>query len=74
MLDQDADREAIRLLKQVDSLRKELTALEPQLNEAALSYGRRRGMFLFREFHLRNSLGGRSLKHKDQIDIKEPTT
>lgn len=56
MTDKQADREAIRLLKKVERLRKELKILEPQLNKACLEYGKRRGMSLFREFHLRNEL------------------
>ena len=56
MTDKEADREAIRLLKKVEKLRRELKILEPQLNKACLEYGKRRGMSLFREFHLRNEL------------------
>ena len=56
MLDKEADKQAIRLLKKVESLRRELKILEPQLNKACLAYGHRRGMSLFREFHLRNEL------------------
>jgi len=56
MQDKQADREAIRLLRKVERLRKELKILEPQLNKACLEYGKRRGMSLFREFHLRNEL------------------
>jgi len=56
MLDKHADREAIRLLKKVERLRRELRTLEPQLNKACIEYGKRRGMSLFREFHLRNEL------------------
>lgn len=56
MQDKQADREAIRLLRKVEKLRKELKILEPQLNKACLDYGKRRGMSLFREFHLRNEL------------------
>jgi len=56
MLDKHADREAIRLLKKVERLRRELRILEPQLNKACLEYGKRHGMSLFREFHLRNEL------------------
>lgn len=56
MLDKHADREAIRLLRKVEKLRRELRELEPQLNKACLEYGKRRGMSLFREFHLRNEL------------------
>ena len=56
MTDKEADREAIRLLRKVEKLRRELKILEPQLNKACLEYGKRRGMSLFREFHLRNEL------------------
>ena len=56
MIDKEADREAIRLLRKVEKLRKELKILEPQLNKACLEYGKRRGMSLFREFHLRNEI------------------
>jgi hypothetical protein len=56
MTDKEADREAIRLLRKVERLRRELKILEPQLNKACLEYGKRRGMSLFREFHLRNEL------------------
>ena len=56
MLDKEADKEAIRLLRKVERLRRELKILEPQLNKACLEYGKRRGMSLFREFHLRNEL------------------
>lgn len=56
MIDKHADREAIRLLRKVEKLRRELKILEPQLNKACLDYGKRRGMSLFREFHLRNEL------------------
>jgi hypothetical protein len=56
MLDKEADKEAIRLLRKVERLRRELKMLEPQLNKACLEYGKRRGMSLFREFHLRNEL------------------
>jgi hypothetical protein len=56
MIDKEADREAIRLLRKVEKLRKELKLLEPQLNKACLEYGKRRGMSLFREFHLRNEI------------------
>lgn len=55
-MDKKADQEAIRLLKKVDKLRAELRRLEPELSKACLNYGKRRGMSLFREFHLRNEL------------------
>ena len=56
MLDKQADKEAIRLLRKVEKLRRELRTLEPELSKAAVAYGKRRGMSLFREFHLRNEL------------------
>ena len=56
MIDKQADKETIRLLKKVERLRKELKLLEPQLSKACVEYGKRRGMSLFREFHLRNEL------------------
>jgi hypothetical protein len=56
MLDEHADRKAIQLLNKVDKLRSELRTLEPQLTKACLEYGKRRGMSLFREFHLRNEI------------------
>jgi len=56
MIDKQADRETIRLLAKVDKLRKELKQLEPQLSKAAVAYGKRRGISLFNEWHLRNNI------------------
>jgi hypothetical protein len=56
MIDKQADRETIRLLAKVDKLRKELKQLEPQLSKAAVAYGKRRGISLFNEWHLRNTI------------------
>jgi hypothetical protein len=56
MLDKHADREAIRLLKKVDKLRRELRILEPELAKAAVAYGKRRRMSLFNEWHMRNTI------------------
>jgi hypothetical protein len=56
MLDKQADKEAIRLLKKVDKLRRELKILEPQLSKAAVAYGLRRRMSMFNEWHLRNTI------------------
>jgi hypothetical protein len=56
MIDKQADKETIRLLNKVERLRRELKLLEPQLSKACVEYGKRRGMSLFREFHLRNEL------------------
>jgi hypothetical protein len=56
MIDRQADKEAIRLLAKVDKLRRELKQLEPQLSKAAVAYGKRRGISLFNEWHLRNNI------------------
>jgi hypothetical protein len=56
MTDKQADRATIRLLTKVDKLRKELKILEPQLSKAAVAYGKRRGISLFNEWHLRNNI------------------
>jgi len=56
--DPHADKETILLLKKVDKLREELSKLEPQLNDACIEYGKRRGKFLFREWHVRNDVRG----------------
>jgi len=56
MLDKQADKEAIRLLKKVNKLRKELKILEPQLSKAAVAYGLRRRMSMFNEWHMRNTI------------------
>ena len=56
MLDKEADKQAIRLLKKVEKLRRELKILEPELSKAAVAYGKRRGMSAFREFHMRNNI------------------
>ena len=56
MIDKQADKEAIRLLARVDKLRRELKILEPQLSKAAVAYGKRRGISLFNEWHLRNNI------------------
>lgn len=55
-VDRHADLEAIRLLKKVDKLRNELGVFEFQLNKACLEYGKRRGKFLFREWHMRSDV------------------
>ena len=56
MIDRQADKEAIRLLAKVDKLRRELKILEPQQSKAAVAYGKRRGISLFNEWHLRNNI------------------
>jgi len=57
MLDRHADKEAIRLLKKVDKLRKDLRTLEPQLRITAREYGGRRGYYTcFSEWNMRNTI------------------
>lgn len=56
MIDKQLDQECYDLLVKVDALRKELRRLEPQLNSACLAYGKRRGMSLFRDWHVRNDM------------------
>ena len=56
MIDKQADKETIRLLKKVDKLRKELRALEPELAKAGHAYGKRRGYGYFNEWNLRNTI------------------
>lgn len=52
--DKKADQATIRLLRKVEKKRKELRALETELSQACDAYGKRRGMSLFREWHVNN--------------------
>jgi hypothetical protein len=54
MMDKKADQATIRLLAKVEKKRKELRALETELSKACDAYGKRRGMSLFREWHVHN--------------------
>jgi hypothetical protein len=54
--DDVADIATIKLLHEVETLRRQLRALEPQLSKAITSFGSRRGWSGYREFHLRNEL------------------
>jgi hypothetical protein len=54
--DDVADIATIKLLHEVEALRRQLRALEPQLSKAITSFGSRRGWSGYREFHLRNEL------------------
>lgn len=48
------DRATLRLLAKVREKRRELRELETELSKACDAYGRRRGMSLFREWHVEN--------------------
>ena len=54
--DDVADIATIKLLHEVEALRRQLRAFEPQLSKAITSFGSRRGWSGYREFHLRNEL------------------
>jgi hypothetical protein len=54
--DDAADRDTIRLLHEVEAMRRQLRVLEPQLSKAVMEFGKRRGLSLYREFFLRNEL------------------
>ena len=53
-MDKQADADCIALLRKVEGKRKELRALETELSQACAAYGKRRGMSLFREWHVNN--------------------
>lgn len=53
-MDKELDAQCIALLREVECKRKELRALETELSKACDAYGRRRGMSLFREWHVNN--------------------
>jgi hypothetical protein len=54
--DDAADISTIKLLHEVETLRRQLRALEPQLSKAITAFGLRRGDRGYREFFLRNAL------------------
>ena len=54
--DNDADIATIKLLTEVEAMRRQLRALEPQLSKAITEFGLRRGWRGYREFFLRNEL------------------
>jgi len=59
-----ADIATIKLLHEVEFIRKQLRALEPQLSAMVTQYGLRRGQTGYREFHLRNNLNEQAYKEK----------
>jgi hypothetical protein len=60
----EADIATIRLLHEVETLRRQLRALEPQLSAAITAFGWRRGNSGYREFYLRNELNEQAYKEK----------
>ena len=54
--DNDADIATIKLLHEVEAMRRQLRALEPQLSKMVTEFGWRRGASCYREFFLRNAL------------------
>ncbi len=60
----DADIATIKLLHEVEAMRRQLRALEPQLSKAVTEFGSRRGLSGYREFHLRNALNEINYKER----------
>jgi hypothetical protein len=54
--DDGADIATIKLLHEVEYMRRQLRAIEPQLSAMITQYGLRRGWVGYREFFLRNAL------------------
>lgn len=62
--DDAADIATIKLLHEVETLRRQLRALEPQLSKMITAFGVRRGWSGYREFYLRNELNAQAYKEK----------
>jgi hypothetical protein len=62
--DDVADIATIKLLHEVEALRRQLRALEPQLSKMITEFGWRRGNTGYREFYLRNILNEMNYKEK----------
>ena len=62
--DDTADIATIKLLHEVETLRRQLRALEPQLSKMITEFGLRRGQSGYREFYLRNELNAQAYKEK----------
>jgi hypothetical protein len=62
--DDVADIATIKLLHEVETLRRQLRALEPQLSKAITDFGLRRGQSGYREFYLRNELNAKQYVEK----------
>jgi hypothetical protein len=53
-MDEKLDAECIAMIRKAEQLRRELRIMETELSRACTAYGRRRGMSLFREWHVNN--------------------
>lgn len=62
--DDAADITTIKLLHEVEAMRRQLRVLEPQLSKAVTDFGKRRGWSGYREFHLRNALNEINYKER----------
>jgi hypothetical protein len=62
--DDDADIATIKLLTEVEAMRRQLRALEPQLSKMITDFGKRRGESGYREFFLRNALNRQQYTEK----------
>ena len=60
----DADIATIRLLHEVEAMRRQLRVLEPQLSKMITEFGMRRGERGYREFYLRNALNQQQYKER----------
>ena len=62
--DNEADIATIKLLTEVEAMRRQLRAIEPQLSKMITEFGSRRGFSGYREFHLRNALNEINYKER----------
>lgn len=62
--DDGADIATIKLLHEVEYMRRQLRVLEPQLSAMITQYGLRRGRVGYREFFLRNALNAQVYTEK----------
>ena len=62
--DNAADIATIKLLTEVEAMRRQLRALEPQLSKMITDFGKRRGETGYREFFLRNALNRQQYTEK----------
>ena len=53
-MDEKLDAECIAMIRTAEQLRRELRVMEQELSRACAAYGKRRGMSLFREWHVNN--------------------
>jgi len=53
-MDEKLDAECIAMIRRAEELRRELRNMESELSRVCRAYGKRRGMSLFREWHVNN--------------------